>query len=249
VRAKAIKTWHLQLPARPCLMGDASSAASPAEPGTGGVKELEQVHQLHGLDGRGGIWEPGRLTPWLSVTHGEGRLFVKTLLPADANRRLVGGPMEARTIVSGLSAGVRYYGGDPQGYEHRLWPASILKAPNASYTLGMPTGLGPNFGAGASWGRLDVTPAESSDDVTFLHLLLPTDRTADSPPVIAFKEQSGIATIDIPLTGHDCHVDLNLGAGRPGRVILIDRASKKIAFEKELVDRVQPNLPIPGAGR
>ena len=248
VRAKAIKTWHLQLPTRPRLMGDAASAES-SERGAGGIKQLEQVHQLHGLDGRGGIWEPGKLDPWLEVTNGEGRLYVKTLLPADANRRVVGGPMEARTITSGSSAGTTYYGGGPQGYEHRLWPASILKAPNASYTLGMPNGLGPSFGVGATWGRLDVTPVESGEDVTFLHLLIPTDITTNAPPAVTFKEESGIATIQMPLTSHDCRIDLNLGAGRPGRVILIDRASKKIAFEKELTDNVTANLPIPGAGR
>lgn len=249
VRAKAIKTWHLQLPTRPRLIGDASSAESPSEPDAPAVRELEDVHQLHGLDGRGGIWEPGRLVPWLSVTHGDGRLFVRTLLPADANRRVVGGPMEARIIVSGSSAGTSYYGGGPQGYEHRLWPASILKAPNASYTLGMPTGLGRQFGVGATWGRLDVTPASDSDDVVFLHLLIPAERATSAPPAIAFKEESGIATIEMPLAEHDGHVDLNLGAGRPGRVILVERAGKKILFEKELTDAVQPNMPIPGAAQ
>jgi len=249
VRSKAIKTWHLQLPTRPRLVGDVLSGESSAEADTGGIKTLEEVHQLHGLDERGGIWEPGKLEPWLEVTNGQGRLFVKTLLPVDANRRVVGGPMEARTITSGASAGTSYYGGGPQGYEHRLWPALILKAPNASFTLGMPTGLGHQFGVGATWGRLDVTPAESGNDVTFLHLLIPTDRSTNAPPAVAFREESGIATIEMPLTTHDCRIDLNLGAGRPGRVILIDRAGKKIVFEKELTDSVVPNLLIPGAAR
>ncbi|HOW71500.1 MAG TPA: heparinase II/III family protein [Phycisphaerae bacterium] len=249
VRAGALKTWHLQLPARPRLLGDAPTSDSSAQPDTGGLKELEQVHQLHGLDARGGIWEPGDLEPWLEITHGEGRLFVKTLLPADARRRVVGGPMEAHTIVSGSSAGTSYYGGGPQGYEHRLWPASILRAPNASYTLGMPTGLGSNFGVGATWGRLDVTPAGNSNEVLFLHLLIPTDRSIDLPPPVVFKEESGIAILEMPLNNHDCRVDLNLGAGRPGRVILIDRAGRKIVFEKELADSVLPNLSIPGATR
>src|SRR4029079_17741966 len=96
---------------------------------------------------------------WLSVTNGEGRLFVRTLMPENAHRRLVGGPMRAQTIKDGPSAGQTYYGGNPGGYEYRLWPAHFLKAPSAAYELGKPLGLGPQFGVGGAWGRYDVSPA------------------------------------------------------------------------------------------
>ena len=80
-------------------------------------------------------------------------------------------PQKPREIPEGPAAGVTYFGGSVLGYEHRLWPASIKRSPNAAYELGSPTSLGPQFGTGATWGRLDVSPGQKTEQVTFLHIL------------------------------------------------------------------------------
>ena len=164
-------TWHLQLPARPEI----------------DCRPLKTARQLRSVDEESGIWEMTPDQRWLNVTQDHGRLFVQSLLPAGAQRRVVGGPMKRRSIPDGSSAGRAYSGGEPFGYEHRLWSASFLSAPNAAYRLGCPTGLGPQFGVGATWGRLDVSPAEKTQQTVFLHLLIPTDAIVEEAPSTNFE--------------------------------------------------------------
>ncbi len=253
-KLRSIKTWHLQLPARPRLASDQPGDTRPAisfdRDGEEHLGDLRHARQLSGLNAQAGIWELWPAERWLEVTQGHGRLFVCTLLPGpdDVRRRVVGGPMEPRQILSGPSAGRSYYGGDPMGYEHRLWPAAFLRSPNAAYTLTQPTGLGPDFGCGATWGRLDVFPTADIDRVTFLHLLIPTDKVILHPPPVRFEQQNGVAVVEVQLRDQDLRMELALGDGPPGKVVIRDRAMHKVSFERALTAEVQPNLSIPGSG-
>lgn len=250
---RSLKTWHLHLPARPRLAPEVSWAQTrptpAAEPSENWV-DLDMVDQLTGLGSDAAIWELSKEHHWLEVTHGHGRLFWTTLLPQEplGVRRLAGGPMEPRQILAGPSAGRTYYGGDLIGYEHRLWPASILKGPNVVYKLGRPTGLGPNFGSGATWGRYDVYPALDIDDVTFLHLLIPTDKVQTRPPPTAFEHDGERAIVDIELIDQRAHVELNLTGDLPGKLVLVTRRDGRPLFDGPLATQVEPNGSIPLAG-
>jgi hypothetical protein len=248
MKLRSLKTWHLQLPVRPELVASIRSGRSSQGEGAGRDMrpyDLSQVRQIHGVDHHAGIWEADRDMDWLLVTHGEGRLFVKTLMPSDARRRVVGGPMHSRRIFGGPLAEMLYCGGDLLGYENRLWPASIPRAPNASYSLGSPTSLGPNFGVGQTWGRLDVFPPEDVDCMDFLHLLIPTDAKTAWPPAMRFEVKEEVAMIDLRLGKQDSHIELKLGAEPGGRVVIQDSLIKKVIFDKALATTVEPNLPIP----
>lgn len=229
-RKTSIKTWHLQLPAAPRVDGMA----------------LDELHQLHGVDARAGVWEMRPDEAWLDVSHMDGRLFVQTLAPEPAERRIGGGPMKAATIPTGDHAGRTYHGGDPSGYEHRLWPASMLRSPNMVYELGDPIGLGPQFGVGATWGRLDVSPSEESDRVVFLHLLIPTDRTVEEPPPTEFGIEDFQATLQIALPDQKAHITLNLAEEPGGTVRLIDPRTDRVLFEKTLTAEIRDTFDPSG---
>jgi hypothetical protein len=236
-RVSAVKprtkiTWHLQFPARPRIDGE----------------ELTEATQLHGVDAKAGIWQLGPSQDWLDVVEQEGRLFVRTLLPAVSDRYVLGGPMETDSIQEGTAAKRIYHGGHPDGYEHRLWPASFLRAPNAAFVLGAPLGIGPHLGLGATWGRLDVEAAEHVGDVTFLHVLAPTDRINRHPPDLEFTHDEETAHLKIELPARRVEIDLNLGQVTGGHVVIRDDALQFLIFEQDLAAGVQPTMPLPVLG-
>lgn len=226
VGARTIKTWHLQLPDRP----------RPFRQGQ--IQPLDPAQQLHGVDGRAGVWPLDAQEEWLTVAHMKGRLFVRTLLPTNAKRRVMGGPMTLRTVPDGPSKGTAYYGGDVLGYEHRLWPATFLRSPNAAYRLGTPTALSPHFGVGATWGRLDVSPREDRTDVVFLHLLVPTDAEVTTPPIVQFEREAKSARLDIELASQHAHVEVDLTKVSFSRVHLRDRRSGETLLDQTLADAI-----------
>ena len=260
-RPASIKTWHLQLPDRPVLIPRLAPATRAAPDSSfsllkpaADMQHLRETgstpagaasailpmgaRQLHGRDESAGIWELGSEHAWLSVAHGDGRLFVCTLLPADAQRRLVGGPMHTRVIERGPMAGRTYVGGDPFGYEYRLWPAHFLKAPSASYQLGSPVGLGPQLGVGAAWGRCDVSATGAQANVTFLHVLIPTDASVSAPPPLRFDTGAQAARIEITLGDQTAVVLLTLDHAA-GEVSIRNAHTGEVVFEKELKTQVE----------
>jgi hypothetical protein len=194
------------------------------------------ARQLHGPDESAGIWELGADHAWVSLTNGDGRLFTRTLLPADAQRRLIGGPMETSTVQTGPAAGRPFVGGASFGYEYRLWPASILRGPTACYELGEPVGLGPQFGVGSAWGRYDVSPAAPQTTVTFLHVLIPTDATVGAPPPVSFKANGESAHLEVTLGDQKAVIDLSLQKDG-GRINLSSALTGSVLYEKDLATK------------
>ncbi len=263
MKARPVKTWHLQLPSRPEVLTDRdgesgrggegkSGAAEATQAAAGGLekkppKQFVAAKQVHGVDASAGIWELEPEASWLSVSHMEGRLFIRTLLPADAQRRLVGGPMRPRQMESGPRKGTPYFGGEPFGYEHRLWPASMWRAPNAAYELGRPVNLGPDFGVGSTWGRFEAAPAEPAEKTVFLHLLIPTDAAVNKPPVVNFEVREGHAFLAIELNDQHVSVELSIEGETNGRISIRHPATQDILFEKDLATTITPNAAIPGS--
>jgi hypothetical protein len=213
-------------------------ASAPAALASIGAK------QIHGADPNVGLWQMGKDQDWLTVTHLGGRLFVRTLLPANATRRLVGGPMRPRQIASGPSAGRTYFGGNPQGFEYRLWPAAFLNAPSAAYELGRPIGLGPQFGVGATWGRLDVYPPGETEEIVFLHLLVPADAIAAYPPATSFMATEEMATLDLTLEAQQISTSLSLTGDSRSSVTVRDGSGRAV-FERQVTTRIVADADIP----
>lgn len=246
VKLRSIKTWHLQLPVRPRLIEGAprSRAMATSAPAESPAVALASARQRHGVDQDAGVWMLDEPTEWIEIANGQGRLFVRTLLPERAQRRVLGGPMVAQQVLSGPFAGEAYFGGSQLGYEHRLWPGRFLRGPNAAYVLGTPTGLGPNFGVGATWGRLDVAPVVDVDHVTFLHLLVPTDERIKLPPAVRFSYEAPRARVEITLIDRQAAVTLDAATGR-GNVRIVHPANGRVLIDQPLATTVQPDPSIP----
>jgi hypothetical protein len=237
----SLKTWHLQLPCEPNVLTASQAKAPLTDP------QPALLRQVHGVHANAGIWELQPEVGWVEVTNGDGRLFARTLLPVDARRRVVGGPRTARQIPAGPRAGSTYFGSQPDGYEHWLAPGFVLNADNASYELGKPTSLGPQFGTGATWGRLDVAPADRTNDVAFLHVLIPADATSEFPPPLRFESRGQLAVLDIELPELTAHLELLMAEKIAGQISLKDAGSGETLLDTTLGNEVKPNRPIPGA--
>lgn len=237
-RTGTVETWNLQLPVRPEIV---PSHTPPPAPNGSGMRAT----QMHGVDDASGIWELQRPDDWIDVHNGEGRLFVRTLLPTVGTRRLMGGPARRLTIAGGASSGVSYVGGEAFGYEYRLGPACFLRAPAAAYRLGEPIGLGPQFGVGATWGRYDVSvdrTREQSDEppqpTVFLHVLVPTDAEVRVPPAVRCTTDADVAHVEVRMPEQTVRLDLTLA--RPGGTISLRRpVNDEVLYEKELARGVE----------
>ena len=88
VRPRMPRTWYLQLPSRPELAGGDAPASKPTSRQTSGeFADLGVVKQIRGLGEQGGVWDLVQDWPWTVVTQQGGRLFVRTLLPRNSERR------------------------------------------------------------------------------------------------------------------------------------------------------------------
>ncbi len=226
--------WHLQLPARPRIDG----------------QDLPEADRTQGTSNAAGIWTLRNRNAWVDVTQAGGRLFVRTLLPVDGRRFLIGGPQDATTIPAGPWAGQACFGSGPKGYEHRLWPAFVPKGPQAWYRLGEPRSLGPQFGLRSNWGRLDVAPVADGNKAVFLHLLVPALVGGSGPPIVECSADAESIRVTVALAGARCEVTWNLqqleGGDSAGKVRVVEPNTGALIFESRLAAEVMPNRPIPG---
>jgi len=102
------------------------------------------------------------------IDNGTGRLLVKTLLPADATVRQVGG------------AGKAFVHKDRKGAE-RSWP--FYRAKKGGTQLGA--------------GRLDVVPADPSAECLYLHVLFPTDTATTAMPDCAVERKGADLVVTV----------------------------------------------------
>ena len=234
-RTSATVTWHFQLPERPRIDGE----------------DLSEASRTQGNSNAAGIWTVRGKADWLDVTQADGRLFVRTLLPTEARQWLIGGPKTAMRIPEGMWSGRPYFGSSAQGYEHRLWPAELTKAPQAWYRLGEPRSLGPQFGLRSNWGRLDVSPDSRGKEATFLHVLIPTDAKASRPPRMESTQDAASVRVVLTLPGGRCEVRWHLekldGGGEPaGSVSVFNANSGELLFQNDLATKVSGDKRIPG---
>ncbi|GMV95758.1 MAG: hypothetical protein AMXMBFR83_01290 [Phycisphaerae bacterium] len=228
-RDRSVKTFHLQLPSAPVDLTT-----------QGGFK------QVFGTDRNAGIWELTTAQGWLQVNQGQGSLLVRTLLPANGSRRVIGGPMKPQTIPIGPLANRVYYGAAPGGFEYRMAPATILHAPSAYYKLGNPNTLGDSFGTGSAWGRYDVSPSEPTNEIIFLHLLVPGDSANVTVPEVNVEAVNAPAMLNLRMGSELIRIDLENRNRRPTHFTQSDKDGN-ILFKKELKYSVSDNPPLPSA--
>ena len=223
-----VKTWHLQLPNRPTIDGAA----------------LPDARRVRGTDDAG-IWQFGAVQHALSTTNLDGRLFVQTLEPPDAQWRVIGGPKTPQRIPEGTFAGRDYFGGDPDGFEHWLVPSHAAGRNNATYRLGKPTRLGPQFGLRSVWGRLDVQAPTERTEVVFVHLLTPAEVFARTPARTQWQRNGDTGTLTGTIGQHTFRITLALAGPLTGSVTLTDRPTGTVLYQKPLTDKIEPNAPVP----
>jgi hypothetical protein len=228
VRTLQTRTWHLQLPNHPTLDGAA----------------LDAAHRERGGP-TAGVWRMDAGTHRLATDNRNGRLTVQTLEPPDAIWHIAGGPKTPHVIPEGRSKGTTYFGGDEDGYEHLTLPIHISSHNNAHYRLGNPTRLGPQFGLGAVWGRLDVQAPSDPVETRFVHLLIPSDVSTRALPKTTWTRQGEGGVLTGEIGTHAFRITLSLNGPLTGRVQLTDRVSGEPRFDKSLTTTVAPQSPAP----
>lgn len=192
--------------------------------------------------GAAGIWQTSARGRWLQVDESQGRLYLQTLLPGDATWTLIGGPAKEQRVADGPHAGLPYVGGQGDGYEHWLLAGNRPGGVNAWYRLGRPADLGPQFGAGRSWGRIDVQPAQPDQVVLFVHLLWAQGRDSARRPEVAFATDGDTGLLRMTLEGKPALFRLALDGLSPGEVIIDGKVYT-------LTDRVMPQTRLPSEKR
>ncbi|MEE8170226.1 MAG: heparinase II/III family protein, partial [Phycisphaerae bacterium] len=225
-RPDIVKTWLLHLPNRPLLDG----------------RDMDSQYRRKGDNNAAGVWQPASFEGWLSTDAGDGRLYVRTLLPEQRRWHLVGGPQRRLEIEQGAGRGTSYVGGEQDGFEYRLQPASAGSGSNAWFRLGKPLALGRAFGVGSNWGRLEVEPMNVAAEHSFVHMLVPVDRRDATPPEVDVRLEPGRVRVTGRIGANTYEVTLSPRGPDIGRVVVT--SGTRTVFDQRLTKTVQPNPPI-----
>lgn len=236
------RTWMLHLPSRPLV----------------NETNLDPEMRRLGTANDAGAWVYPQYKGWLSADGGQGRLYVRTLLPDARRWTLIGGPQKVEQVTAGQHRGRSYVGGGHDTFEYWLTPFSVSGGMNAWFRLGQPVDLGPAFGVGAGWGRLEVEPVDAAAESVMVHLLVPQDRDAPPPPEPEIRvdrgtggsgEAGAAALADVALTvslpGRDVTYEVTLTprGPEPGRVRVVE--GQRVIFDRLLSRTVQENAAVP----
>lgn len=216
-------TWLMQLPIRPRVDGAGLSAES----------------KVDGRDNEAGVWRVDA-AHWLHWTQGTGQLWLAALAPQPRSLRVVGGPAHPMSITGGAHTGRRYVGGEADGYERLVMPLD-RRPLNAWYRLGSPTLLGPAFEGAAHWGRIELEPANITDNCTFITVLVTDDSANEQPPVASLEE--GADGWNVRLKVADEQLEARLSANAPGGTVRV--ISRRTPLEWRLPQDVTPAAPLP----
>lgn len=220
--------WMLHLPAAPTINGE------PLDP--------QLRRRAEGANA--GTWSYPAMDSWLSMRSGDGRLFVRTILPTERRWQLVGGPAETQTIPRGEFRGRTYLGSSARGFEYWLTPASLDGGANAWYRLGAPVSFGNAFGAGGGWGRLEVEATAETTSTLYVNVLVPVDAAQESPPPLDVEVAEDRLVIKTKLAGCEYVVRLAPRETPLGRVEVRDAAGQTL-LKRALAHEVAPDRPLP----
>jgi hypothetical protein len=175
-------TWVINVPDRPTVAG----------------ADLAPEAHVAGSANEAGIWryDEASVLRWHDR---DGVLWLHSVLPEPRHLAIVGGPARKELIPDGPHRGRSYVGGDPNGFEHLVLPASRPKPANAWYRLGKPTLLGPEFGIRPHWGRVEIEPAEPDETYLFVNTVVIDEAESRTPPDIRWQNTEGRIAVTISL--------------------------------------------------
>ncbi|MFH1279165.1 MAG: heparinase II/III family protein [Candidatus Eisenbacteria bacterium] len=165
-----VKVWNLHFDAEPVVVGTAVQRMGDSE---------------------AGIWDfAGANTAYVTDTrYGQGRLFMKSLLPHDRTIRKIGGRNRSQDgfayWMGGFDGNGRY---DPTEGENFYWGEwNEGKEYHEDYLPSVTIG----------WGRIEVEATTPAEDDLFLHVLYPCDNDVTEMPDTRLIESEGMVGAEI----------------------------------------------------
>jgi len=204
-------SWVLHVPERPTIGGE------PLDP--------RLRRRAEGAEGGSWVYPPG--DAWVETRAGGGRLFVRTLLPEKRRVHFIGGPGRMDTVTRGAFSGLEYLGSGPRGFEYWCTPASVDGGANAWYRLGSPVSIGPAFGSGAGWGRMEVEALGDETGRMFVHVLAAVDREQERPPAMDVRPAGEGIEVVTTLRGRTYRVRLTGDPEGPGEIEIVDPLTRE----------------------
>lgn len=221
-RKRATPHWLLNIPSRPQIDND----------------DLQRARSVAGTTNDAGIWRyPG--SSWVRWQNHDGSCLFKTLLPEDAELRVVGGPAKKNTIDAGPYDGQKYIGGAADSFERLIVPSTHYQPRNAWYKLGRPTLLGEQFGHVDHWGRIEVVP-ENEPRLVMVNLLVLNPPKDDRTPEISMQRNTR-------------HIQIGIVRGRQRMELTLPRSGETGGMLRimpgdqtwKLPKNVQPSTTLP----
>ncbi len=220
--------WVMHLPTQPTVGG------APLNPQLRRRKEGQKA----------GSWVYPSGSGWVGTEDGEGRLFARALLPTNRKLHIIGGPDELLTIPRGPSASRKYLGSSDRGFEYWLSPAMLNGGANAWYRLVNPGTLGPAFGVGGGWGRMEFEAADKGPNRLFVTALYACDKTLTEPPELDVRIDNDHLVVKTKESSRDITITLSPGGSKAGSVEIVDPIAKT-KFSRDLEMSVAPDKPLP----
>jgi len=214
----------------------------PTQPTVGGAPLNPQLRRRKEGQ-KAGSWVYPSGSGWVSTEDGEGRLFARPLLPTNRKLHVIGGPDELLTIPRGPSAGRRYLGSSERGFEYWLSPAMLNGGANAWYRLGNPNTLGPAFGVGGGWGRMEVEALDKGPNRLFITALFACDRTRTEPPDLDVRIDTDKLIVKTTDASREFTITFTPGAAKAGSVEIVDPIAKT-SIVRDLEMQVVPDRPL-----
>jgi hypothetical protein len=89
-----------------------------------------------------------------------------------------------------------------------------------------------------------VSPSEKMEEVVFLHLLIPTDATVETPPAFSFSEIEQTGKLDLTLGAQQISVSLSLAADGESSIQIRDE-SGQVMVNRRLTREIEPDEQLP----
>lgn len=215
----------------------------PSEPTVGGAPLNPQLRRRKEGQ-KAGSWVYPSGSGWVASEDGDGRLFARALLPMNRKLHIIGGPREFLSVPRGPSAGRKYVGSSDRGFEYWLSPAALNGGANAWYRLVNPGTLGPAFGLGGGWGRIEVEAVDKGPNRLFITALFACDKTRTEPPDLDVRVDKDHIVVKTKESSRELTITLSPGGATAGSVLITDPITKS-KFSRDLELNIAPDKPLP----
>lgn len=189
---------------------------------------------------KAGIWKYTECE-LVTATDREGKLFVTPLLPERRVVHVVGGPKDEHTSEAKRFPGLKYWGGDPNGYEFWDRPVSAGGGRNRWFRIGTDADQWP-LALYTGWGRMELEAAADAKEVLFLCVIEACD-TAQAAPSPA-RLLRGAGTVGVEVNSKEAGrvtVTFSLSDPRKGHIRIVKDG--RTVQDRDFTTKVEPNPP------